>query len=214
MAAPTERDEPRPPDRRARRRAETIAEILDRALAIMNEDGVAGLTMTGLARAMRIQPPSLYKYFPSVTAVHDALYRRGQEENLAAARRGMAEAEPGLPALRSGLRALGRWAVTNPVLAQLLFWRPVPGFRPSPDALAIADEVVELLRGGLRDAVQAGQLGPAAASERGLALLSTLHFGVLSQHLANDPEGDWENGAYTSLHSTVLDLYQAAYPRN
>jgi AcrR family transcriptional regulator len=170
--------------------------------------------MTGLARAMSIQPPSLYKYFPSVNAVHDALYRRGQEENLAAARRGMAEAEPGLPALRSGLRALGRWAVTNPVLAQLLFWRPVPGFRPSPDALAIADEVVELLRGGLRDAVQAGQLGPAAASERGLALLSTLHFGVLSQHLANDPESDWENGTYTSLHSTVLDLYQAAYPRN
>jgi AcrR family transcriptional regulator len=211
MAAPTERDEPRPPDRRARRRAETIAEILDRALAIMNEEGVAGLTMTGLARAMSIQPPSLYKYFPAVTAVHDALYRRGQEENLAALRAGMAAAQPGLPALRSGLAALGRWAVANPVLAQLLFWRPVPGFRPSLDAFAAAHEIVELLRGGLRDAVSAGQLGPTAASERGLALLSTLHFGVLSQHLANDPEGDWETGTYTSLHATVLDLFEAAY---
>jgi AcrR family transcriptional regulator len=214
VANPAEPDERRPPDRRARRRAETITEILDRALAIMSEEGVAGLTMTGLARAMSIQPPSLYKYFPSVTAVHDALYRRGQEENLAALRAGMAAAEPGWPALQSGLRALGRWAVAHAVLAQLLFWRPVPGFRPSADAFAAADEVVDLLRGGLRHAVQAGQLGPAAATERGLALLSTLHFGVLSQHLANDPRGDWENGTYTSLHSTVLDLFETAYPGN
>jgi Tetracyclin repressor-like, C-terminal domain len=197
MTAPAERDQRRPPDRRARRRAETITEILDRALAIMNEDGVAGLTMTGLARAMRIQPPSLY--------------RRGQEDNLAALRAGMAAAEPGWAALRSGLGALGRWAVANPVLAQLLFWRPVPGFRPSPDAFAAAHEIVELLRGGLRDAVAAGQLAPTAASERALALLSTLHFGVLSQHLANDPEGGWETGTYTSLHATVLDLFEAAH---
>jgi hypothetical protein len=59
MAAPANNEERRPPDRRARRRAETMAEILDRALAIMAEEGVAGLTMTRLARAMRIQPPSL-----------------------------------------------------------------------------------------------------------------------------------------------------------
>ena len=211
MTAPAERDKRVPLDRRARRRAETIAEILDRAVVIMSDDGVAVLTMSGLARAMSIQPPSLYKYFPSVNAVHDALYRRGQEENLAVLRAGMACAEPGLPALRAGLTALGRWAVANPVLAQLLFWRPVPGFRPSPDAFAAADEVVELLRGGLRDAVAAGQLGPAAASERGLTLLSALHFGVLSQHLANDPGGDWETGTYTSLHPTVLDLFEAAF---
>src|ERR1044072_3772505 len=119
MVAPAERDERRPSDRRGRRRAGPIAEILDRALAIMAEDGVGGLTMTGLARAMRIQPPSLYKYFPSVHAVYDALDRRGQEETLAALRAGMASAEPGLAALRAGLRGLGRWVVANPVLAQL-----------------------------------------------------------------------------------------------
>src|SRR4051794_35939292 len=125
-------------------------------------------------------------------------------QNLAALRAGMASAEPGWAALRSGLDALGRRAAADPVLAQLLFWRPVPGFRPSPDAFAAAGEVVELLCCGLRDAVAAGQLASAAATERGLALLSSLHFGVLSQHLANDPQGDWENGTYTRLHPTVL----------
>ena len=212
MAAPADNDERRPPDRRARRRAETMAEILDRALAIMAEEGVAGLTMTRLARAMRIQPPSLYKYFPSVNAVYDALFRRGQQENLATLREAIARAEPGVPALRAGLRSLGRWAVDNPVLAQLLFWRPVPGFQPSADAFAAADEVVATLRNALRQAVDCGQLGPDAASECALALLSTLHFGVLSQHLANDPNGDWDHGLFTSLHPTVLDLFEAAYP--
>ena len=42
-------------------------------------------------------------------------------------------------------------------------------------------------------------------------MLSSLHFGVLSQHLANDPQGDWENGTYTSLHPTVLGLFEAAF---
>jgi AcrR family transcriptional regulator len=138
----------------------------------MAEEGVAGLTMTRLARAMRIQPPSLYKYFPSVNAIYDALFRRGQQQNLTTLRETMATAETGMPALRTGLRSLGRWAVDNPVLAQLLFWRPVPGFQPSPDAFAAADEVVALLRSALRHAVDTGQLGPDAVSERALTLLS------------------------------------------
>ncbi len=203
---------PRPPDRRARRRAETMAEILDQALTIMADEGVAGLTMTRLARAMGIQPPSIYKYFPSVDAVHDALFRRGQEENLATLRDAMAGAEPGMPALRAGLGALGRWAVDHPVLAQLLFWRPVPGFRPTAEAFAPAGDVVELVRGALRRAVEDGQLGPGADSDRAMALLATLHFGVVSQHLANEPDGDWDHGTFTSLHPAVLDLFESAYP--
>jgi hypothetical protein len=89
---------------------------------------------------------------------------------------------------------------------------PVPGFQPSADAFAAADELVALLRSALRHAADSGQLGPNAASERAVALLSTLHFGVLSQHLANDPNGDWDHGLFTSLHPTVLDLFEAAYP--
>ena len=68
----------RRPDRRTRHREQTRSEILDHALQIMAEDGVAGLTMARLARAMDIRPPSLYKYYPSLLAVYDALFRRGQ----------------------------------------------------------------------------------------------------------------------------------------
>src|ERR1700741_824149 len=121
-------------DRRARRRQETIEEILDIAVQVMPEEGVNGLSLAEVARRLGVQPPSLYKYFPSLMAVYDALFLRGQLEHLEVMRSAMADAEPGLPALHAGLEASGRWALTNRALAQLLFWRPVPSFEPTEAA--------------------------------------------------------------------------------
>lgn len=199
-------------DRRSRRRQETLHEILETALTLMSRHGVAGLTMTRLARAMAIQPPSLYKYYPSVTAVVDALFRQGQAANLDALQRGMATAAPGIPRLVKGMEATGRWATQNPVLAQLLFWRPFPDYHPSPDAFAPAARIVELLRAELHQAVRLGQVGPQATSQDALALLSAMHFGILSQHLANDSDSSWETGRFTRLHPTIIDLFVRNYP--
>ena len=63
-----------PADRRARRRQETIEEILDLAEAVMTEEGVNGLSLAEVARRLGVQPPSLYKYFPSLMSVYDALF--------------------------------------------------------------------------------------------------------------------------------------------
>ena len=71
------------PDRRARRRQETIEEILDIALEVMAEEGVNGLTLSEVARRLGVQPPSLYKYFDSLMTLYDGLFRRGQEAHLA-----------------------------------------------------------------------------------------------------------------------------------
>src|SRR5580698_7019897 len=104
---------PAPPDRRARRRQETIEEILEIAQQIMTEDGVNGLSLAEVARRLGVQPPSIYKYYPSLMAIYDALFRRGQVEHLEVMRQAMAGAEPGLAALTAGLEASGRWALTN-----------------------------------------------------------------------------------------------------
>src|SRR5665213_3827121 len=96
-------------NRRARRHQETIEEILDIATDVMSEEGVNGLSLAEVARRLGVQPPSIYKYFPSLMAVYDALFLRGQLEHLAVMREAMAGAEPGLPALTSGLEASGRW---------------------------------------------------------------------------------------------------------
>ena len=147
-------------------RQETIREILDIARDIMTTEGVNGLSLAEVARRLGVQPPSLYKYFPSLMAIYDALFLEGQRDNLAAMREGMDGTEPGLDALIAGLEASGRWCLANRAVAELLFWRPVPSFHPSPEAFAVSVEMVELQRGALADAVAKGQLGPGANDER------------------------------------------------
>src|SRR3954471_9754701 len=82
-----------PLDRRARRRQETIEEVLDIAVAIMTEQGVAGLSIGEVARRMGIRPPSLYVYFPSKEALYDAVFLRGAREILEHLREATADLE-------------------------------------------------------------------------------------------------------------------------
>src|SRR2546423_13252659 len=131
----------------------------------MTEHGVNGLTLAEVARRLGVQTPSLYKYFSSIGAVYDALFKRAASENLEVLRNGMAHGEPGLDALTSGLEASGRWVLQNQALAQLLFWRPVPNFEPSADAFAPSEEIANLQHRAIADAVTAGQLGPQALKD-------------------------------------------------
>ena len=206
-APPAER-----PDRRARRRQETIDEILDIATEIMDEEGVNGLSLAEVARRLGVQPPSLYKYFPSLLAVYDALFRRGQLEHLDVLRDAMAGAAPGLDALVAGLEASGRWLLSHRAVGQLLFWRPVPSFEPSPGALAPSVEMIGLQRGALADAVAAGQLGPGADEDDAIYVVSVLIVGVLSQAMANEPDLAWGEGRFTPLFPKLMRLLVAAFP--
>ena len=205
-------DHPAPPDRRARRRQETIREILQIAREVMTTDGVNGLSLAEVARRLGVQPPSLYKYFPSLMAIYDALFYEGQRANLEALRSGMQGAEPGLDALTAGLEASGRWCLANRAVAELLFWRPVPSFHPSPEAFAVSAEMVQLQRGALADAVAKGQLGPGATEEGAIFLVSTLIVGVLSQAFANEPDLPWGEGRFTPMFTTLMRLLPSAFP--
>ncbi len=203
---------PARPDRRARRRQETIREILAIARDVMTEEGVNGLSLAEVARRLGVQPPSLYKYFPSLMAIYDALFLEGQRQNLDAMRSGMQGAESGLDALIAGLEASGRWCLANRAVAELLFWRPVPSFHPSSEAFAVSMEMVDLQRGALADAVGKGQLGPAANEEGAIYLVSTIIVGVLSQTFANEPDLPWGEGRFTSMFATLMRLLPAAFP--
>jgi AcrR family transcriptional regulator len=200
------------PDRRARRRQETIREILDIARDVMTEQGVNGLSLAEVARRLGVQPPSLYKYFPSLMAIYDALFLEGQRENLDAMRAGMRDVEPGLTALIAGLEASGRWGLANRAVAELLFWRPVPSFHPSPEAFAVSTEMVELQRGALADAVAKGELGPSANDENAIYLVSTLIAGVLGQAIANEPDLPWGEGRFSPVFPRLMRLLPAAFP--
>jgi len=199
-------------DRRHRRREQTISEILEHALVVMGQAGAAGLSMAAVARRMDVKPPSLYKYFASLTDLYDALVARGHADNLQVVRNARDHAEPGLAALLACGRASARWAVEHPVLAQLLFWRPVPDYRPSDAAFADALAVVDVLRTCLAEAAEAGELAPGTDIDQALDMMSIAHFGMISQHLANDPHGGWPGGRYARLYdiavAALLDRYR------
>jgi AcrR family transcriptional regulator len=197
--------------RRELRRSQTIEEILVIAIEVMTEVGVAGLSLSEVARRMGIQPPSLYKYFPSRLALFDRLFQLGHQHHLDAFRAAAETAEPGLPGLIAALQAGGRWAMANQALAQLLFWRPVPGFEPSADAYAPSVAMVEDVRRMLDDAVRRGQVGRAAATAEGAAVLSVLVTGMLSQQLANAPHESFDDGHFTSLGPELFTMFQDHY---
>jgi len=127
-------------------------------------------------------------------------------------RTAMDRAQSGLDALIAGLEASGRWALANRAVAELLFWRPVPKFEPSPEAMAISQEMIDIQRAAMFDAVTADQLGPDACSEEAVFLVSTLIVGVLSQAIANEPELEWGTGRFTPLLPKLIRLLVAAYP--
>ena len=201
----------RPLDRRARRRRETIDEILRIAADVMTQDGVNALSMAEIARRLGVQPPSIYKYFDSLLHVYDALFQRGQLEHLQVMRDAMADSQPGLPALTAGLEASGQWCLANRSVAQLMFWRPVPSFEPSPEAFATSTEMVSLQKAAIADAIAAGQLGPAEVDQV-VHLVSVFIVGVLSQAIANEPDLEWGHGRFTPLLSQLMALLPALYP--
>ena len=189
-----------------------MEEILEIAEQVMTEEGVNGLSLAEVARRLGVQPPSLYKYFPSLMAVYDALFLRGELEHLEVMRSAMAGAEPGLPALKGGLEASGRWALTNRALAQLLFWRPVPSFEPTEEALAPSVAMIDLQRASLADAVAAGQLGSGAASNEAVYLCGAIIIGVLTMAMANEPDLPWGEGRFTPMFPTLMQSLVTAYP--
>jgi AcrR family transcriptional regulator len=198
-------------DRRQRRRQETIDEILRLALAQMADGGVGALSLSTVAREMGIRPPSLYQYFPSRLAVYDELFRRGNEELNAFMTDAVTGISDPIARLRAGTAALTRWSVEHPVIAQLMFWRPVPGFEPSPESVAPATAQAHLMQDVIRDAVAAGALDAEAATDDGFALFTVWVSGVISQQMANEPNASFDSGRFTRLFDRVFDTYVLAF---
>ena len=179
----------------------------------MSESGVGALSVSEVARRMGMRGPSLYKYFPSLHALYDALFARGLRQSQAAVHGALAEAAPGADRIRAGCRAVVRWAVENPALAQLLYWRPVPGFEPSPAVFAASVDDMETLRDELRTAVRLGQLSRRATGEDAVRTLTVLLSGLLSQQLANQPDADFETGDFARLTDPVIEMFLSHYAR-
>lgn len=120
--------ETRSPSRRQRLRQEALAEIEARALEQLALGGVAGVSLNGIAKAMGMSGPALYRYYPSRDDLLGALITSGYAE-LTRTLEGAVNAVAGRPAderLIALAAAYRGWAVAHPRYYDLLF-----GIRPS-----------------------------------------------------------------------------------
>jgi AcrR family transcriptional regulator len=198
-------------DRRQTRRRETVDEALDHAVAIMTERGVGALTISEVARRMGVRGPSLYKYFPSLHAVYDQLFARGAAAHNAEMAAAMEPQEPGLERIKAQAEASLRWSLANPALGQLMFWRPVPGFEPSPSSFAISSEGLGRLRAELAAAAALGQLTRAADSNDAARMLTVVISGLFTRQSANQPGVGYEDGLFSRLADDAFDMFLARY---
>ncbi|MEU6439881.1 TetR/AcrR family transcriptional regulator [Streptomyces sp. NPDC047046] len=123
--------QPQPPSRRARIRAQTTEEIKAIALRLMAADGPDALSLRAIAREMGMTAGAIYSYFPTrddlVTAligdVYGALVREAE-----AARDAVPGADPGGRVL-AWAGAVRAWALAHPEGFRLVYGDPVPGYR-------------------------------------------------------------------------------------
>lgn len=205
LPAPDER-----PDRLEQRRRSMRRQILEVSLQVMREEGVGGLSLAEVARRIGVKPPSLYKHVASKQAVYDALFEAGTRAH-AASNEAAVEGRIGLDALTVGFEASVRWCVEHPTLTQLLYWRPVPGYEPSPEAFVASQRSNERARWLLASAVERGELREDATSDAAMALFTCLLSGVITQQLANEPGVAFEEGRFTRHAGEAFGLFVCRY---
>jgi AcrR family transcriptional regulator len=167
------------------RRNATRVEILEAAWATAREHGLLGISMRELGERVGMRAQSLYSYFSSKHAIHDAMFEQGWTAFLT-------EVDLTVPQTRSRRAAAAEvtrvalqyfdFCTADPVRHQLMFQRTIPGFEPSEQAYAASQRafaaMVEALAAvGVRSTAQ-------------IDMWTAVMIGLTSQQLSNDPGGD------------------------
>jgi AcrR family transcriptional regulator len=167
--------------------------------------------MQELARRLELRAPSLYHYFAGKMEIYDALFRLGFTrfaEHMEQAMQGDQSWQEGL---RLAFEAYMSFALQNPELYQLCFERPVPGFTPSAESLAISLSLLEKSYQrviGLFDALET-DLAPKQVVDLSIALMH----GLTALHLANEPHLPIREGRFGALIPAALSVLDKAWSK-
>jgi AcrR family transcriptional regulator len=174
-------------DRRAARRRDTKAEILEAAWELVRRDGLAGLTMRELGRMVGMRAQSIYSYFESKTDIYDAMFRQGYLDFEAHMNRvaSGADEDPGERA-RHFAHQFFAFCTADPVRYQLLFQRTIPDFEPSTETYALARRLFDQMT----EELSVIGLTTPEAIDTWTAVLT----GFTDQQISNEPGGKrWEH---------------------
>jgi AcrR family transcriptional regulator len=127
------------------------------ALAVLAEDGVAGLTTRTVARRAEASVPAIYEVFGDKAGLIREVFFEGFRllgDELSA----VPPSEDPLDAIRQLAEGFRRFIVTNPVLAQIMFSRPFADFDPTADDDKAGVKVRKIFVRHVRAAIDAGLL--------------------------------------------------------
>ena len=188
----------------AQRRETKIASIVEAAWGLARRDGIQLLSLHALAKEVGMRQPSLYAYFDSKNALHDAMFADGNRELLA--RLDSLE----LPtdsrvALKVVLRTFADFAVEDPARNSLLFRRVLPGFEPGPESYALA---VDALGRVVAVMSEAGVTEPGDVD-----CMIAMVAGLIEAQLSNEPGGDRWLRHLDRMVDLLADDAQVRHPR-
>jgi len=169
--------------------------ILEAAWAVAREQGLAALTLRGIADRVGMKAPSLYSHFESKHAIYDAMLGASWTEFLKRTRTVTLPDSP-RAALSTIARTFFDFATEDLARHQLMNLRTIPGFTPSEasyaPAVAALSEMVERVRA----------LG-VEVSDADIDLYTALVGGLVDQQWANDPGGT----RWARLLDRAMDMY-------
>lgn len=128
-----------------------------------------------------MQQPSLYAYFDSKNALYDAMFADGNRQLLETLDSIDLPVDP-QAALKAYLGAFADFAVADPARNSLLFRRVIPGFEPSVESYAVAQEALGRV---------VSVMNAAGVTDRGdIDCLVAMTAGLIEAQLSNEPGGD------------------------
>ena len=181
--------DPRPARHLARRAA-----IVDEAWRLAAEEGLSGVSMRALAARVGLRQPSLYAYFETKRDIYDAMYAEANDRLWTRLRALSLPRDPKRAVKVVGVEIVA-FSTDNPVMAEVMFSRTVPGFEPSANAYTVAMEWNDWVREVL---TRAG--ATTSRLQDGFVLIVA---GVISVQNANEPGGT----RWRSQLGWMVDMY-------
>ncbi|HEY6495200.1 MAG TPA: TetR/AcrR family transcriptional regulator [Trebonia sp.] len=175
---------------RLKQRTEALRERgVASALAVLAEQGAAGLTTRTVARRAAASVPAIYEVFGDKAGLIREVFFEGFRmlgDDLSA----LPPAADPLDALVGLAGAFRRFIVANPVLAQVMFSRPFADFDPAPEDDKAGVRVRKIFVSHVRAAVDAGALAgdPADIAHLFFALVEGLAAAESARRLGSSKE--------------------------
>jgi AcrR family transcriptional regulator len=185
--------------------------IISAAKAVLDREGVAGLTIRKVGAHAGVSPMALYRHFPDKSALLDAL----MDDGLLAwgkIARSLRAVDP-MEWLKELTEAYLNFALKHPHQFDVAFFLPAPSARQYPeDFVAGRSAVVAMVIVRIDQAKADGRLGDKPALEVALAL-SALAQGFVSMQRANRFSSERQfRTLYRTAMQHCLDSFSANAP--